>query len=395
MYMVSKQILLSNNRAHLHFKKFTWFFSFKSAMYRTTNCCQLHCKHVIIFIRWQRWWKAMENLWQAYRRSIGLGAGMQGVELYYPGRQSKPTKQKSVCCHVIYLMHFVQQILLAVPTTLCLFLEFESVLEMLHCGKCDCLLRIFWQCDLTILIFKSDDWNQMHFCRHILLAIPTTSCLFLEFECVVESLHPIECDFILRIWWQRVLAISISSLMTGTRCIFADTFCWPPWQYHVHSWNLKVSWKVCIQANATVSSEFGGNVFSRFWSQVEWLEPDAFLPTVFVGHLDNLMSVLGIWKCLGRLAFRLMRRFLQNLVATCSHNFDFMLDADWSQMHFCWHILLAILTLSCPFLEFETVLEGQHSGKCDCLLRIWWQCVLAISIWNWMTRTRCVSANIL
>ncbi len=52
-------------------------------------------------------------------------------------------------------------------------------------------------------------------------------------------------------------------------------------QPHVWSWNLKVSWKACIQANATVSSEFGGNVFSWFWFQVGWLEPDALWPTLY------------------------------------------------------------------------------------------------------------------
>ena len=127
--------------------------------------------------------------------------------------------------------------------------------------------------------FKLDDWNQMHFCRHILLAISTTSCSILEFESVLKSLHSGQCDCLLRIGWQRVLAISISSWMTGTRCIFADTFCWLSQRPHVWSWNLKVSWKVCIQVNATASSEFGGNVFSRFRFQVGWLEPDAIWPT--------------------------------------------------------------------------------------------------------------------
>jgi hypothetical protein len=57
---------------------------------------------------------------------------------------------------------------------------------------------------------------------------------------------------------------------------------------------MKVSWKVCIQGNATVSLEFGGDVFLRFQSQVGRLDPDAFLPTYFVGYLDDLKSVLGI-----------------------------------------------------------------------------------------------------
>ncbi len=153
--------------------------------------------------------------------------------------------------------------------------------------------------------FKLDDWNQMHYCRHILLAVSTTSCLILEFESVLESLHSAKCDCLLRIRWRRVLSISISSWMTGTRCIFADSFCWLSQQPQVWSWNLKVSWKVCIQPNATVSSEFGGNVFSRFRWQVGWLEPDAFFQ----------------------------------------------------------HILLAISTTSCRILEFESVLESLHSGN--------------------------------
>ena len=64
-----------------------------------------------------------------------------------------------------------------------------------------------------------------------------------------------------------------------TWCIFADTFRWLSKRPYVWSWNLKVSWKVCIQVNATASSEFGGNVFSRFRFQVGWLEPDAIWPT--------------------------------------------------------------------------------------------------------------------
>ena len=98
-----------------------------------------------------------------------------------------------------------------------------------------------------------------------------------------------------------------SSWMTGTRCILADTFSWISQQPHVCCWCLKVSWKVCIQANATVSSEVGGDVFSRFRFQVGWLEPDAFLTTHFVEYLNDFMSVLDVWKCLGTCAFRRMR----------------------------------------------------------------------------------------
>ena len=66
-----------------------------------------------------------------------------------------------------------------------------------------------------------------------------------------------------------------------TWCIFSYTICWLSQRPHVWSWNLKVSWNACIQANATVSSEFGGDVFSRFRFQVGWLEPDTFWPTLY------------------------------------------------------------------------------------------------------------------
>jgi hypothetical protein len=62
---------------------------------------------------------------------------------------------------------------------------------------------------------------------------------------------------------------------------------------------------------------------------------------------------------------------------------------------FCCHILLAILMTLCPFMEFESVLKSLHSGKCECLLRICWRRVLAISISIWMTGTRCIFANTL
>jgi hypothetical protein len=44
----------------------------------------------------------------------------------------------------------------------------------------------------------------------------------------------------------------------------------------------------------TVSSEIGGDVFSRFRFQVGCLEPDAFLPTHLVGYLNDLKSVLEV-----------------------------------------------------------------------------------------------------
>ncbi len=165
--------------------------------------------------------------------------------------------------------------------------------------------------------------------------------------------------------------------MTGTRSNFANTFCWISQRPHVLSWSLKVSWKVCIQANATVSSEVGGDVFSRFRFQVGWQEPDAFLPVHFVQYLNDLMSVLEVWKCLGKHAFRQMRLSPQKLVATCSRDLDFRLD-DRNQMHFCRYILLNISTTWCLFMKFESVLESMHSGECDCLLRSWWRRVLAI-----------------
>ena len=121
---------------------------------------------------------------------------------------------------------------------------------------------------------------------------------------------------------------------------------------------------------------------------------DAFWPTHFVGYLNDLMSDLGIWKCLGKSAFRQMRLFPQNLVAMCFSDLDFKLD-NWNQMHFCRHIWLAISTTSCLILEFESVLESLYSGKCDCLIRFWWQRVLAISISSLMTGTRCSLTNAL
>jgi hypothetical protein len=84
------------------------------------------------------------------------------------------------------------------------------------------------------------------------------------------------------------------------------------------------------------------------WNQMR------FLPTHFDGYLDDLMSIHEIRKCLEKSAFRQMRLFPQNLLATCSCDFDFNLD-DWNQMHFCQHFLLAFLITSCPFLELEIV----------------------------------------
>jgi hypothetical protein len=163
------------------------------------------------------------------------------------------------------------------------------------------------------------------------------------------------------------------------KSIMTITFCGISWQPHGGMWNFGVFWRRLYQANATAASEFTCNVVSQFRFKVKWLEPNAFLPTHFVGYLDNLMSVVEVWKCLGKYAFRQMRLSPQNLVKTCSRDFDFNLD-DWNQIQFCRHILLNISTTSCLFLKFKSVLESMHSGKCDCLLRSWWRRVLAISI---------------
>jgi hypothetical protein len=48
---------------------------------------------------------------------------------------ANPPSKKSVCCRLIYLMHFYQHILLAISMTSCLILEFESVLESMHSGQ--------------------------------------------------------------------------------------------------------------------------------------------------------------------------------------------------------------------------------------------------------------------
>ncbi len=152
-------------------------------------------------------------------------------------------------------------------------------------------------------------WNFGVFWRRLTQANATATS---EFTCDVVS------RFRFQVGW-----------LEPARCISANTFCWISQRPHVCSWSLKVSWKVCIQANATVSSEVGVNVFSRFRFQVGWLEPDAFLPTHFVEYLNDLMSVLEVWKCLGKYAFRQMRLSPQNLLATSSRDFDFKLD-DWN-----------------------------------------------------------------
>ncbi len=64
----------------------------------------------------------------------------------------------------------------------------------------------------------------------------------------------------------------------------------------------------------------------NFDSQVGLLEQDSFLPTDTVGYLYHLMSNLGISKCLENSAFKQMQLSPQNLVVTCSCNFDFKWD---------------------------------------------------------------------
>jgi hypothetical protein len=125
--------------------------------------------------------------------------------------------------------------LLDISTTSWRFVEFRSVLKTPYSGKCNDRPRIYLRTRLAVSVFKLDDWKQVYFGRHILLNISTTSCQFMKFESVLESMHSGKCDCLLRNWWRRVLAISISSRMTGTRCIFADTFCWLSQRPHVCS----------------------------------------------------------------------------------------------------------------------------------------------------------------
>ena len=147
---------------------------------------------------------------------------MQGVELQQPGSYSESATQKSICSCLVCKTHYGQHILLDILTTSWPFVEFRNVLKTPYSGKCNGRLRIYMRRCLAALVFKLDDWNQMQFCRHILLNISTTSCPFLKFESVLESMHSGECDCLLRSWWRRILAISISSWMTGARCISAN-----------------------------------------------------------------------------------------------------------------------------------------------------------------------------
>ncbi len=162
-------------------------------------------------------------------------------------------------------------------------------------------------------------------------------------------------------------------------CTLSDTFWWLSQQPHVCFWGLKVSWKRFIPANATVSSEFDGDVLSKFWFQVGWQEPDAFFPTHFVGYLDNLVSLLEILKVSWKVCFQANATVSSEVGGNLPLQFQF--QVGWLvQMHFCRCISLAIITTSSLFLKFESVLESLYSGKCDCLLRIWLRSALAILI---------------
>jgi hypothetical protein len=57
--------------------------------------------------------------------------------------------------------------------------------------------------------FKLDDWNQMPFCQHILLAFSTTSYLIFKFESVLECLHSGKCNWCLRNWWWALISFML------------------------------------------------------------------------------------------------------------------------------------------------------------------------------------------
>ena len=247
--------------------KSTWFFSFKSAKYCTTHCCQLHCEHVIIFIRWQRWWKAMENLWQADRRSICSGAECKVLNCStQEGIVNPPSKIRMLPLDLLDAFcptHFVGYL-----NDLMSDLG-KSVYRRMRLSH----QNLVETCSLDF-DSKLDYWNQMHFCRHILLAIATPSCLILQFKACIQANATVSSEFGGNVFSR--FRFQVGWLEPDA---FWKTLCWLYQQPHVWSWNFKVSWKACIQANVTVSSEFGGNVFLRFLFQVGWLEPDAFLPT--------------------------------------------------------------------------------------------------------------------
>ncbi len=234
----------------------------------------------------------------------------------------------------------------------------------MHSGKCDSFLRIYLRRCLAVSVFKLDDWNQMHFGQHILLNISTTSCLFLKFEkCLGKYVFRQ-----MRQSPQNLLAMSSRSFAFQVGWLKPDAF-WPTHfvEYLNNLMSVLEVWK-CLGKNVFMQMQLTPQnllaTSSRsFGIQVRWLEPDAFWPTHFVEYLNDLMSVLEVWKCLGKYAFRRMRLFPQKLVATSSRDFDFKLD-DWNQMHFGRNILLNISMTSCLFLKFESVLEStSQCGK--------------------------------
>ena len=77
-------------------------------------------------------------------------------------------------------IHFGRHILLAISAPLCLFVEIQSVLETKHSGGCDCFLGMRRHRTLAISILQLDDWNQIHFGRDIWLAFSAPSCLLVE-----------------------------------------------------------------------------------------------------------------------------------------------------------------------------------------------------------------------
>jgi hypothetical protein len=100
-------------------------------------------------------------------------------------------------------------------------LEFERVLESLHSGKCDCLLRIWWQ---RVLVISISSWMAVARCifADTFVGYLDNPMSLLGIWSVLESLHLVKGDCLLRIWLRRALAISISSWMAGTRCILAN-----------------------------------------------------------------------------------------------------------------------------------------------------------------------------
>ena len=98
---------------------------------------------------------------------------------------------------------------------------------------------------------------------------------------------------------------------------------WIPRRSHVLSWNFKVFWKLRTPADATASSEFVGDVLSRFRLSSWMTGTRSILATHFVGYLGALMSVLGNSECFRNFVLKRMRRPPQNMLAMSFRNFDF------------------------------------------------------------------------